>query len=180
MSATEEVKPQAKTYTERFLEMERTLGKMATVINFQGKVLQNLMNTADRMNNKIGEFDMVRKTVNAMIKNAEREKLDAFSMDSLAKTLADLEFETTKNQLTEDVKSGNATAVEEVGPLSVIEFVENDDERNRGFFSVYTMDEESKKTALGKKNGDLIGTMKIVGIYNYKVKAEEEASVNEQ
>lgn len=155
-----------KSYTERFIDMENTIIKMAYAINFQAKTIESLMKQADAMNQELDRLTMVRKSVNAMMKLSEEGKTN-LSLDNVAAKVEELELQAAKDQLAQDLKDGvvkNADAIE--NDLNVFEF-KSIPEGSYGIASLATINPELKAELVGKKVGDVVRNLEITGVYLY-------------
>lgn len=160
--------PKVKSYTERFIDMENTIIKMAYAINFQAKTIEELMKQADAMNQELDRLTMVRKSVNAMMKLSEEGKTN-LSLDNVAAKVEELELQAAKDQLAQDLKDGVVKVVESIeNDLNVFEF-KSVPEGSYGIASLATINPELKKELVGKKVGDMVKNLEITGIYIYSL-----------
>lgn len=164
-----------KSYTERFIDMENTIQRMAYVINFHAKTIEGLLTQINEMGEELERQNMVRKSVNAIMKLSE-EGQTVFSLEKVAEKVGELENKAAKDQLAQDLKDGVVKPADTIeNDLTVFEF-ESLPEGNYGLASVGMLNAEVRKELLGKKAGDTVKNLKITAIYAYVGEKQPEAA----
>lgn len=157
---------QPKSYTERFIDMESAIGRMAYVINFHAKTIEGLLQQLNEIGTELERMNMVRKSVNAIMKLSEEGKA-VFSLEAVAEMVEKLENKAAKDQLAQDLKDGVVSPADTIeNDLSVFEF-EAIPEGTYGIASVGVLSPEVRKELIGKKVGETVKNLKITSIFNY-------------
>lgn len=167
--------PTPKSYTERFVDMENAIQRMAYVINFHAKTIEGLLQQINEMGEELERQNMVRKSVNAIMKLSE-EGQTVFSLEKVAEKVGELENKAAKDQLAQDLKDGVVKPADTIeNDLTVFEF-ESLPEGNYGLASVGMLNAEVRKELFGKKAGDTVKNLKITAIYAYVGEKQPEAA----
>lgn len=177
--AVPEVQPmeKAKSYTERFMEMEQKVGQLIYVSNFQSRTLTSLMAKLTEINQELERLTLVKKSVNAMIQLSE--KGDKISMDAVAQKVSDIETERTKEMLKNDLEKGLIVPATEItNEFSLIEF--SSPVVEYGVATVNAFDEADSKLLMGKKAGETAGNINVLGVYEQVAPKEEQNEQKEQ
>lgn len=174
---TQQPETRQKTYLERFQELESSVSKLGFVSNFQVNALQEIL---QQINQMADNFSMVRDTVNSMIKLMETDQ--KVTMENIATKMVELQNESQKKRIKADLDNGNLLVMESVkDDSSILEF-SVDPDIAYGVSPVSAMPEEAKKELLGKKVGDTVAGVKVLGIYEInpeKLTQQPENSSNE-
>lgn len=168
-----------KSYTERFIDMENTVLKMAYAINFQAQTIKDLLSRLEEMGAELERMNMVRKSVNAIMKLSEEGKMN-FSLEAVAEKVEQLETQAAKDQLEKDLAEGSVTKIEAItNDLSLFEF-ESTVDKAYGIASVGTLDAELKKELIGKKAGDTVKNLRVVAVYQYNLETKAQEGTDGQ
>lgn len=152
----------AKSWTERFLDVEQNINQMIFAINFHGRSIKSMLGQMDNMANELDNLNMVKKSVNAMLKLSEEGK--AISTESVVTKIVEIEQEQTKARLKADVEAGRLIATDTVtAGDELVEF--NSASEGYGLIGLSKSTDEVKQSFLNKKVGDVVGQMTIIGLY---------------
>ena len=173
-SATE-ANQKVKSYTERFLDMENMISRISYAMNFQAKTIEELLKRINLMGEELERLNMVRKSVNAIMKISESgiTEAGAFSLEKVADKVEQLEVQATKDQLSKDLADGVMKKSDTIdNDLTVFEFKYVPD-GGYGIASVGTVNPELKTSLIGKKVGDVVKNVEITGIYSYNLETNK-------
>lgn len=166
-----EAKPAApRSYTERFLDMENAVNKLIYASNFHTNTLVDVMERMESFLTQVKMLDTVRNTLAAIMKLSERG--EPFTLDNVARQVAKLQAESERNRIQSEVDNKALLPIEEVKENSVIAF-ESLPEIEYGHGTLNSFEGETKTGLLGKKVGDVVGNVKILGVYEINESATE-------
>lgn len=166
--------PEAKTFTQRFQEMERMTQQNSFVLNFHNQIVQNLMQMVQSQNNDIVSL---KETINAMLKLGDQSS-EINSVNTVNK-MTEVQAENHKKALQGEVEKGTIKAIDAVvGDDSIVSFSSADIVFGYNLVSAF-QDENLKKQMVGAKVGDKVGEYTLSGIYE-QVSTKPQGEVDEQ
>lgn len=156
---TEEIK-KPLTFTERFNAVEQTVANLAYMSSFQNKATRETINRLAELENLL---KAVVESITAIMKLSQEGK--TFSEENIATEIVTLAKASVKEKLTRDLQSGEIVKAEAIeNDMSIVEF---ESSKENGIVLVAALAEEYKKDIIGKKIGDNVGDLTILGVYQY-------------
>lgn len=154
------VQEKAKTFTERFQEVEKAVFQMQYVLQFHGQVVQSIMQEIQGVKENI---KALKEVTAANMKLAEEGKTG--TQKNLAEKITQMNADAYKQLIEKDLAEGRIRPVDTVSnDKNLVVF--SDPDVMYGFQLLETFkDEEVKKGLLGKKVSEKVGELTILGIY---------------
>ena len=156
-----------KTFTQRFQEIEKSTYQMQYVLQFHSQIMQNLVKELTEAKETL---KAVREVSGAMMKLAADGK--PATQDNIALKIAEMQAENFKQIIANDLKENRIKPIEAVKDnRDLIVFSTTD--VLYGYQLLETFKEE-KAELMGKKVGDKVGNVTIVGLYEEVVAAPQQ------
>jgi hypothetical protein len=152
--------PEAKTFTQRFQEMEKSVQQLQFVVQYYNQIFQGSMEQMQLLNSDISSL---KETLNAMLKLGDAG-VTLNSVNTVNK-MTEVSAENHKKAVAAQVKAGKLKEVEAVAGLTtIVSFSSEDIVFGYNLVSAF-QDEDVKSKIIGAKVGDKVGPYSILGIY---------------
>jgi hypothetical protein len=154
----------AKTYMERLLEMEMALKQHVVQITQQNGLIKYLSNLSAQL---VEEITNLNDQLNALydLHEAKQEISRTAINANLTKKIED----SMRKIISDRVANGALTKIDAVASLEDL-FTYSSPEVPYAFRLVRVLEADQQKDVVGKKEGDLIGNMKILEVYRLNKK----------
>lgn len=153
--------PQApKTFTQRFQEIERSVYQMQYVLQFHSQILQNMLQ--DIKETKEGMV-AVKEVINANMKLAADQQWG--TQDNIALKVTQLQADAYKQVVEADLAANRIRVIDALKDGKDL-VVYSTPDTLYGYQLLETFkDEQVRKDLMGKKAGDKVGEMTVIGVY---------------
>lgn len=153
-------KPTPKSYTERFADMEVAIARMSYVVNFHTNAMADMMT---RMEEMLTTLNTLRNSQAATMKLAEEGVTATF--ENVTNKILKLQAQAHKESIEKDLADGVIVKSDEVRTGSSIIAYESLPEIEYGQGILAMFPKEDQPLLLGKREGDTVNSMKILGVY---------------
>lgn len=166
--------PKARSYTERFSDMEDMVNKLIYASNFHTNTIADIVERMDTTLTRLNALDVMRNTINAVMKLAEKNLPP--TLDNVALEISKMQAQFERDRIQADIDAKILSPADEIlGDTNVITF-ESLPEIEFGHGTLASFQGETKTGLLGKKVGDVVGNVKILGVYSVNESTTKEPS----
>ena len=151
---------QPQTFTQRFQEIERTVYQMQYVLQFHSQIIQNMV---EEIKVAKKDLDAVKEVTNANMKLAEGQEWG--TSENIATKVTQLQAEAYKKVVDTDLAEGRIRTIDALKDARDLVVFSTPDVLY-GYQLLETFkDEQVRRDLMGKKAGDTVGEMTILGVY---------------
>lgn len=164
-----------RSYTERFMDLEETVNKLIYTSNFHTNTIMDMVERFESVMEQLKILNTVRNTLTAMLKLSE-EGIPA-TLDNVAKKVMKLQAEDQRNRIKDDVDAKVLLPIDAIKDDNTVIAFESLPELEYSHGTLSSFKGETKDGLVGKKVGDVVGNVTILGIY--EVNESKEGQTNE-
>ena len=154
------VPPAPKTFTQRFQEIERTVYQMQYVLQFHSQILQNMLSDIKELKEGVGA---IKEVTNPNMKLAAEQVWG--TQDAIAAKVTQLQAEAYRKVVEQDLADNKIRSIDALkDPRDLVVFTTPDVLYGYQLLETFK-DEQVRSDLMGKKVGDKVGDMTLLGIF---------------
>lgn len=162
-AAAPEAKP--KSFTERFLEMEATLEKIAFILQFQSQAIRGLVEDNHATREDLDGLQAMRETIAATLSLLKKSSVN-IGIHEVISEIKTLRTEATKTAVAKELADGLIQETEAIeNEVNLVTFSTETVEYGYAVVGSLLNDELKTQDLIGKKQGETVGGVKILNVY---------------